>query len=599
MSGSLRCARLGRSILGLSCIALLVAAPTALAADVTAPARILDVTIVKDGDNLRLIWSEVATDVTGQPETVDLYQVYRGTTPDFVPDKTSGSNLLGTSVLAEYVDAGAAVDGAPQYFYRVTAVDTAGNESGSMDAAISTPPVLSGEWTDTTIELNWTDAQPIDDVVSYRVYYGRQSGVYEFFDDVGLSTSHSLTGLELWVNWYAAVVAVDAAGNESAFSNEHIDAVAGRVRVKAHDDDPLCWGAAKCAPTDPDKVQRRDGWQLMVPVDFPEGDWTSVKVTYTMDSKLCEPPAGQNVDRCAPGNPCLTPPCNGGYNTCGDPWDRTALLFLVLDDCVESGGTCVTHGNVELLHTATPFGTDAPLPEGRGIVPPRDLTMDITPLAPLLTGTRYVGAEIGMFVQAGWWVTTEFEFSERPDEASPKPPADGIVPVFFGGATPPTKTVEIPAEATQVFTRYFVSGHGGNRRCDGGSNNGGACSSNAECPGGSCENCDEFCHRENQILVDGNVEFSTVPWRDCCWPRGSLFCEGCRDWNSCGYPSCTFERAGWCPGELACHYNLDEGCDQDLDMTASFPPGDVYDVDYNVPILNGSWSVSLVLYWYE
>jgi hypothetical protein len=33
-------------------------------------------------------------------------------------------------------------------------------------------------------------------------------------------------------------------------------------------------------------------------------------------------------------------------------------------------------------------------------------------------------------------------------------------------------------------------------------------------------------------------------------------------------------------------------------MTLDLTPGN-HDIDYNVPIRNGSWDVSLVLYWYE
>ena len=54
---------------------------------------------------------------------------------------------------------------------------------------------------------------------------------------------------------------------------------------------------------------------------------------------------------------------------------------------------------------------------------------------------------------------------------------------------------------------------------------------------------------------------------------------------------------GWCPGYIACHH--DAPCDQDLLMTAHLRPGSTHDVDYNVTPLNGSWSVSLVAYWYE
>ena len=566
------------------------------AADVTNPAEVtglrVDPNTVQPAD-LDLIWNAVSFDVTGNPETVQEYRIYRGDSADFIPDKDTGTNLAGTSTTTSSTDVGARTDGTDHY-YRVSAVDADGNEGVTQTPTVTTPPVLSGSWTDTTIELNWTDAQPVNEVLSYKVYYGKAAGSYEFVDDVGLATSHSLSGLELWVNWYIAVTAVDLNGNESAFSNEHVDAVAGRVRVRAHDEDRLCWGASKCTPTDPNKVQRSDGWQLMVPTGFPEGDWTRVLVSYTIESRLCEPPAGSNTTRCGAGNPCLTPPCNGGYNTCGDPWDRIAHLFLVLDDCVDQGGSCRTNNNLELMRAVTPFGTDADPPDGRGTVPPRVLTLDITPYAPLLTGTMHVGAEIGHFVQAGWVVTVDFEFSERGDETSPKPPADGIQVLFFSGATPPTATVSIPSTATQVFTRLFTTGHGGNAACDGGSNDGGDCS--VGCPGGSCQNCDEFCHRTNEIIVDSTPVWQEIPWRDDCFVESGTG-QTCNQWNSCGFPSCAGSRAGWCPGYIACHH--DAPCDNDLDMTPNLAPGGTYDVDYNVFPRNGSWSVSLVTYWYE
>ena len=570
---------------GLLCLATI--APV-LAADVTNPAEVTGVMVTKQAEDVVLTWDEVTTDATGHPESVDHYRVFRGVTPEFVPDKNGGSNEIGTTPELTFTDVGAAGTG-EDYFYRVTAVDIANNESASQASTITTIPVLSGNWTDTGIDLNWTDAEPQDQVAGYKVYYGKASGEYEFVDDVGMATSHSLTGLEPNVNWYSAVTAVDVNGNESAFSNEHVDPVGGTIDLVGLNEAYLCWGESKCPPQG-DEVGRSDGWEKLAPVDFPEGDWTSVTVDFTMDSRLCDDPIAP--DRCGDQNP--------GWNPCGDPWDRTAHLYMVLDDCIEAGTSCTTPGNLELIRAITPFGTDAPPPDGNGHAPPRVVSMDITPFAPLMAGQRrYVGSKIVSYTPAGWWVTSEFHFSKRPEQASSKAPADGFAPLFFGGVPPATAQVTIPAAATQVFTRLYTTGHGGNSRCDGGSRDGESCGGSSDCPGGSCQNCDEFCHRTNQIIVDGTPVWETVPWRNCCYPRGSIFCEGCQDWNSCGYPSCTFNRAGWCPGEIACHYDLDAGCDQDLDMTAYFPPGGTYDVDYDVLINRGSWSVSLFLYWYE
>jgi hypothetical protein len=405
--------------------------------------------------------------------------------------------------------------------------------------------------------------------------------------DVGPALSTSMTGLAANTNYYFAVVAVDVNGNESAFSNEHIDCLAGRIAIKAHDDDAICWlsGGASCPPK-PGRIQRNDGFQIMAPIDFPEGSWTKVTVTYTLDSRLCKVGVNGTTDKCGGSNP-------GGYNPCGDPWDRIANLFLVLDGCIAGGGSCITNDNLELLHAITPFGTDAPPPNGSGVVPPRVLTLDVTPYAPLLTGHKYVGAEIGNFVQAGWHVTSEFKFSKRPEEASAKRPAAGIQLVGFGGAPLPARSVSIPANANKVVMRLFTTGHGGTLYCDGGTNDGATCTSSAGCPGGSCQNCDEFCHRTNRILKNGSPIWTGVPFRTDCSPGSITACQG---WNACGWPSCTFSRAGWCPGYIAC--TNAGACDQDLDLTSQLPPGGTYNIGYDVLVQRGSWAVSLALYWY-
>ncbi len=50
---------------------------------------------------------------------------------------------------------------------------------------------------------------------------------------------------------------------------------------------------------------------------------------------------------------------------------------------------------------------------------------------------------------------------------------------------------------------------------------------------------------------------------------------------------------------MACHYNLDEGCDQDLLFTSNLLPGQSHDIEYEILDINGSWSRSLVVYWYN
>ncbi len=576
-----------RSAVGVIVVAVLAGCVSdAIAADVTQPAAVVGVTVNKSGNDVSLAWSAVTQDVNGAAETVASYRVYRGIVASFVPDKSGATNRIGSSATTSFTDANALVSSVDGY-YLVTAVDAAGNESVSKGTTITTLPTLSGSYTDTTVELSWTSAAPSGDVEKYLVYSGVKSHVYDGVKDAGLALSTSMTGLSANTNYYFAVVAVDVNGNESAFSNEHIDCLAGRIAIKAHDDDTICWlsGGASCPPK-PGRIQRNDGFQIMAPIDFPEGSWTKVTVTTTLDSRLCKVGVNGTTDKCGATNP-------GGYNPCGDPWDRIANLFLVLDNCIAGGGSCITNDNLELMHAITPFGTDAAAPNGSGVVPPRVLTLDITPYTPLLTGQKYVGAEIGNYVQAGWHVTSEFKFTKRPEEASPKQPATGVQLVGFGGAPLPVRSVSIPANANKVMARLFTTGHGGTPYCDGGSNNGGACTSNANCPGGSCQNCDEFCHRTNRILKNGSPIWTGVPFRTDCSPGGIFDCQS---WNACGWPSCTFSRAGWCPGYISCQTS--GACDQDMDLTSQLPPGGTYDIGYDVLVQRGSWAVSLALYWY-
>lgn len=569
-------------------------APAASAADVVKPAEVTGMTASRNGADVDLSWSAVTQSASGGTETVAEYRIYRGATPGFVPDLVGGSNRVGTSPGTTFVDVGEA--GAPgDAYYLVTASDAAGNESAPGPSDASVAPILSSGWTDASIELTWSGAGPAGSIAGYRVYTGPKPHEYDTVMDVGSATNLSLTGLTALQAYYAAVVAYDGNGVEGPFSNEIVEGVAGRIRVRAQNGDYLCWGASKCPPP-AGTVQRNDGWQLNVPVDLPPGDWTKISASYTIDSRLCTEGQNQTTSRCGSGNPCLYPPCNGGYNPCGDPWDRTAHLFLVLDEaCLTNGSSCINPSNLELMRAVTPFGTDAPAPLGRGITPPRVLTLDVTPYRSLLSGHRWVGTEIGHFVQSGWHVTVDFNFSKRPEEASPKKPADGVQIVYFGGAPMATPTpVSIPSDAQKVVMRLFTTGHGGTQYCDGGSNDGASCTSSSNCPGGSCQNCDEFCHRTNRILRDGSPIWTGVPFRTDCSPGGITDCQ---NWNSCGWPSCVFSRAGWCPGYIACTGNAP--CDQDIDMTSQLLPGSTHGIGYDVLVQRGSWTVSMAVFWYR
>ena len=69
------------------------------------------------------------------------------------------------------------------------------------------------------ITLAW-DSNVEPDVAGYIVYYGTQSGYYDFDVDVGDYDSITISGLVEDVMYFFAVTAYDVEGNESDFSAE-------------------------------------------------------------------------------------------------------------------------------------------------------------------------------------------------------------------------------------------------------------------------------------------------------------------------------------------------------------------------------------------
>src|SRR6185436_19025327 len=95
------------------------------------------------------------------------------------------------------------------------AFDAAGNTTTSsarvLTANIPQPP-------DSAI-LTW-NANSESDLAGYNVYWGTSTGAYGVPDHVGLSTTHTLSGLSSGQTYYFAVTAVDNSGNESIYSSE-------------------------------------------------------------------------------------------------------------------------------------------------------------------------------------------------------------------------------------------------------------------------------------------------------------------------------------------------------------------------------------------
>ncbi|WP_418608309.1 PA14 domain-containing protein [Georgenia sp. SUBG003] len=182
-------------------------APTALAA--TATDSVVD-----------LSWqASVSTDTVG-------YHVYRGTEPGVTADGEpySGATALGVTVFSD-----PNVTPGETYYYVVTAVDAAGNESVVSNEAevaveaIVAPADLVAVSGTTAIDLSWTGSAATS-TVGYHVYRGTGPGVTADGTPLNATpltgTAYSDGTAEPGVTYYYVVTAVDAAGNESAVSNE-------------------------------------------------------------------------------------------------------------------------------------------------------------------------------------------------------------------------------------------------------------------------------------------------------------------------------------------------------------------------------------------
>jgi len=70
-----------------------------------------------------------------------------------------------------------------------------------------------------TLALTWQPS-PSSSVVAYRIYYGTNSGRYQWSLGVSNTTTAQVTGLAAGTTYYFAAKAVDIAGTESSASNE-------------------------------------------------------------------------------------------------------------------------------------------------------------------------------------------------------------------------------------------------------------------------------------------------------------------------------------------------------------------------------------------
>lgn len=195
-----------------------------------APAFIGDLRVSKSGSDAVLTWSPVTTDVYGKPETVAYYEVFRGTTVQFVPGPGNRVSPAAWTAVT-WTDTGALGPGKPNYYYLVRAVDTEGNAGGLgrslpdgiSDLSVSRAAVVAGNlvlsWSPVTRVVN--DATPTV-VERYELYGTATPFTMEQLRDGAVPVLASTSGTSLEItpaaeSRYYRVVAVDSRGNRSPY----------------------------------------------------------------------------------------------------------------------------------------------------------------------------------------------------------------------------------------------------------------------------------------------------------------------------------------------------------------------------------------------
>ena len=79
------------------------------------------------------------------------------------------------------------------------------------------------------VTLEW-DHSVSETVTGYRIYYGTESRQYSDHDVTGYATTHTVKDLAPGT-WFFTATAIDAAGNESGFSNEVSKEILQELRI--------------------------------------------------------------------------------------------------------------------------------------------------------------------------------------------------------------------------------------------------------------------------------------------------------------------------------------------------------------------------------
>ncbi|MCH9687492.1 MAG: hypothetical protein K0V04_39020 [Deltaproteobacteria bacterium] len=194
-----------------------------------------------------------------------------------------------------------------------------------------------------------------------------------------------------------------------------------------------------------------------------------------------------------------------------DWWDRAGYIGVVEDAGTE------TERVIEVARFITPYRVEGAW------------SLDVSPLRPLLSGSRTIRVHIDTWVGPGhangngWLVDARFDFVG----GVPNPMPVEVIPLWpyseatIGDPASPVGTqlapadVELPTGAARVELYSLITGHGQ----------------------GNLDNCAEFCQLAHGYLV-GDAAVQRTVWRDDCADNPVDNQQG--TW--------TLARAGWCPG---------------------------------------------------
>ncbi len=193
---------------------------SATPSDQTPPFALANLTATAGDGMITLNWSD-STDVG-----FNHYQIYRST------DGGASYDPLVTSTESFYIDTG--LTNGNTYYYYVTAIDNADNESANSNpvsavphdiTAPSAPANVSAAFSGSAVNLDWDDNTETD-LDSYRIYHSENSGSnFVLLDTLSGNPpaslySDSIDPADLGKTYFYFITAVDAEGNESIFSNE-------------------------------------------------------------------------------------------------------------------------------------------------------------------------------------------------------------------------------------------------------------------------------------------------------------------------------------------------------------------------------------------